>query len=311
MTTDDPLTSRLSAPGAIAAVIAHEPEPIREHWCEVGGVRYPVKQVYHLITGLPRSQFTSHIALRALSRADYTTSVYRPGRLGDVSGRQEQNPATGPGLAFEVLSDYLADRGLTDRLAEAEADFAGADVGSASAIVRELLFTEDLLDAALDVRRNVGRLNDVIHATVIARTLPLILEDGEQITVRPSLGAGNDPSRPYDLETDRRIAEFKVAQWKGADTMRKRGAFKDLVHLALDRSDRRAELYVVGPLPGRFLSGSSATARWALERSGKSIRDRFDEAFGDRPDMTVAEFRAGPAAHVAVIDLATLLPSLR
>ena len=88
----------------------------------------------------------------------------------------------------------------------------------------------ELLAAALTVRSQVGRLNDVIHACTIALALPHILEPGEQIAVRPSLGAGNDASRPFDLETDRRVAEFKVAQWKGKDTMRKRTLVSDLVH---------------------------------------------------------------------------------
>jgi hypothetical protein len=141
-------------------------------------------------------------------------------------------------------------------------------VGSSSETAREVAarygFGGELLDAALAVRAQVGRLNDVIHSSTIALVLPHILEPGERVTARPSLGAGNDPSRPFDLETDRRVAEFKVAQWKGADTMRKRGVFADLAHLALDDSGRRAQLYVVGALPMRFLRESTSKASWML-----------------------------------------------
>jgi hypothetical protein len=42
----------------------------------------------------------------------------------------------------------------------------------------------------------------VIHATAIGVDLPHLLEAGE-VLKRPSLGAGNDPSRPSDVETDR------------------------------------------------------------------------------------------------------------
>ena len=65
---------------------------------------------------------------------------------------------------------------------------------------------------------------------------------------RPSLAAGNDPTRPFDVETDRRVAEFKVGIWSGTgtDAMRKRTVFHDLVNLAADTSGRRAELYVAG-----------------------------------------------------------------
>ena len=42
-----------------------------------------------------------------------------------------------------------------------------------------------------------------------------MLEPGERLANRPSLAAGNDPSRTFDLETDRRVAEFKLAIWNG------------------------------------------------------------------------------------------------
>src|SRR6266511_3684216 len=76
--------------------------------------------------------------------------------------------------------------------------------------------------------------------------LPMILEEGEVISNRPSLGPGNDKSRPFDLETNRRVAEFKVALWSGGDMMRKRGVTADLVRLALDESGRRPELWFAG-----------------------------------------------------------------
>ncbi len=292
-----------SLPECVTAIARHTPEPVREHWCEVDGTRYPAKQAYQILTGLPRSRFTSHQALRGLRSAGFVTSKYRrrtpEKKLDDSAAR-----------AFTILSTYLAEHTLTGQIADAEAAFLGADADTTRQIVEEYLFSEDLLDAALEVRTQVGRLNDVIHATSIARALPLFLEPGERISTRPSLAAGNDPSRPFDLETDRRIAEFKISQWKGADTMRKRGVFKDLVHLALDGSGRRAELYVVGPAPERFLCTSAASAEWALNRSGPRIRQRFREAYGDPAVMTVAEFRRGPGARVSIIDLSSLLPSL-
>ena len=121
----------------------------------------------------------------------------------------------------------------------------------------------DLLLAAEVVRRDVGRINDVIHATAISLALPHIL-DADEVLLRPSLEAGNDPSRPYDVETDRRIAEFKLGRWRGADAMRKRQLVKDLVHLAGDDSARTPQLFVVGSRPQQFLKMSNATVLWAL-----------------------------------------------
>lgn len=212
--------------------------------------------------------------------------------------------------AVAVLSGFLTDRSLTSQLAQVEADLVEATALEASAVGARYGLSAELLASALAVRSTVGRLNDVIHSTTISLVLPKILEPGERVANRPSLGAGNDKSRPFDLETDRRVAEFKVAQWKGADTMRKRGVFADLVHLALDESDRRAQLYVVGDLPARFLRTSAAKASWALGRSSPHTRARFVERFDPHGELSVAEFTSGPAAHIELVDLRTLVPEL-
>ena len=213
-------------------------------------------------------------------------------------------------IAFTVLSDFLGTANLTTQLAQAESELVQTTADDAGAVAAQHGFTQELLDATLLVRSKVGRLNDVVHATTIALALPHILEPDERVVNRPSLGAGNDPTRPYDLETDRRIAEFKVAQWKGADTMRKRGVVADLVHLSLDDSGRRAQLYIVGELPNRFLVSSTSTVAWMLGRSSVRLRQRFADKYGEDSTMTVAEFRAGPAAHIDIIDLRGLVSGL-
>ncbi|MFW0791786.1 hypothetical protein [Gordonia sp. CPCC 205333] len=212
--------------------------------------------------------------------------------------------------AFAVLSDFLSGNGLTTQLAQVESALVEATATEARAVAEQHGLSVDLLAAALAVRSKVGRLNDVIHASTISLVLPQILEPCERVTNRPSLGAGNDKSRPFDLETDRRIAEFKVAQWKGADTMRKRGVFADLVHLALDESGRRAQLYVVGDRPTHFLRTSASKASWTLGRSSPHTRARFGERFDPDGTLSVAEFTAGPAAHIELVDLRRLVPGL-
>ncbi|MEV4134010.1 hypothetical protein AB0J72_17800 [Dactylosporangium sp. NPDC049742] len=42
------------------------PEPVRQHGVRIGGVVYPVKQAFELAAGVPRTEFTSHTALRHL-----------------------------------------------------------------------------------------------------------------------------------------------------------------------------------------------------------------------------------------------------
>jgi hypothetical protein len=43
------------------------PEDVREHGVQIGGRTFPVKQVFEIATGLPRAEFTSHIARRHLA----------------------------------------------------------------------------------------------------------------------------------------------------------------------------------------------------------------------------------------------------
>ena len=47
------------------------PEPIQRHAVEVGGTKYPVKQVFEAATGLDRLDFTSAIARRNLGRLGF------------------------------------------------------------------------------------------------------------------------------------------------------------------------------------------------------------------------------------------------
>jgi hypothetical protein len=126
----------------------------------------------------------------------------------------------------------------------------------------------------------MGRVNDVIHAAATVVALPQPLQPNEVLR-RPSLATGNDRSRPFDVETDRRIAEFELADWAPrGNAMRQRQAFKDLVNLAADRSGRKAELYVLGPRPIRFLTRTKAksvggwTERRPHESSSRSGLDR-------------------------------------
>jgi len=45
-----------------------EPDPVRKHYIDVDGRRYPIKQPIELITGLPRIAYTAMDAYRILSR---------------------------------------------------------------------------------------------------------------------------------------------------------------------------------------------------------------------------------------------------
>ena len=213
-------------------------------------------------------------------------------------------------LADEVatLLAFLKRAPLTVAVRDLEHALAWRDGEAAAGQVAAAGVDGSLLAAALATRRQLGRLNDLIHASAIGLVLPQLLEPGEVVHGRPSLAAGNDPTRPYDLQTTKRIAEFKLAVWAGADAVRKRGVFKDLVHLAADESGRRAQLFVVGQEPIRFLRTSTSPASWGLDRA-TTTRAVFEQRFGPLTTR-IRDFTAGAGARVELVDLLPMLPQL-
>lgn len=205
----------------------------------------------------------------------------------------------------------LSGEPLTSKIASTEMALEGLGREDVHVTLSGTVLSLETAVAAMSVRESLGRISDLIHASVICAALTRILEDGERIVVRPSLASGNDPTRHYDLETDRRIAEFKVAVWQpGSNVMRKRTLFADLVSLALDPRPVRKQLFVVGERPGRFLRGSKSQAHMVLQRAHQNLRDQFTLTYGPGP-ISVAEFTAGPASDVELIDLLDVLEELR
>jgi hypothetical protein len=211
------------------------------------------------------------------------------------------------GAAAGALAGFIQNEPLTAKIAEIEHDLDGCRQSEVGPIISARGISPDLLRGALLVRGQLGRINDLIHAAAISLALPKLLEPDEVLR-RPSLAAGNDPSRPYDVETDRRVAEFKLARWDGHDAMRKRQVFKDLVHLAADTSGRRTELYVLGERPLRFLRGTGSSAAWGLDRF-PATRQLFTASFGSL-DVPISDFTNGPANHVTLLNLEERLPAL-
>lgn len=210
--------------------------------------------------------------------------------------------------AIRYIADFAASGLLSTKIGNLEKDMDGKNSTQLPHILKEYGVSEKVLHAGFVARRELGQINDLIHALSISLVLETILETEEIIERAPSLAAGNDPGRPYDLETDLRVAEFKLARWKGSDSSRQRDAVKDFVHLAADQSGRRAELYVLGPLPAHFLRTTSRSIESQL-RSSKASLDRFEGLFGDA-EVPVSSFVLGPGSHVDVIDLETLIPNL-
>jgi hypothetical protein len=274
---------RLSRAEVLSAAARGGPEPIRTHWVSIGDQRWPPRQLFERALGV--------------ARADAEQPDEPPVPKSDLGSAAK---------SFIDLHEFFGREALSSRVVRLEACLEGADTETVGARAAPEGMTDDLIRGALLVRQHAGRVNDLIHAAMIVRALPKILEPGERIIRRPSLAAGNDPSRKFDLETNRRVAEFKAGQWKGRDAMRKRGLVADLVGLVLGRGELRAELYVLGRLPIDFLRNTNSTMEWSLGRSSPNLRHAYEQRFGSAA-LTVQEFTRGPAADVALVDLAALL----
>ena len=279
-------------------------------------MRFPVKQALEAVLGVSRTTFTSHMARSQFVRLGFVTSD--TGERVSVHGWPRQSRPSAPGSpvsieeageAFATLVAFLRHAPFTVSLDQLERDLVNTDCSTAPVVTSAAGLSKELLAAALIVRRDVGRVSDVIHATVIALALPEILEPGEVISNRPSLGPGNDKTRPFDLETNRRVAEFKVALWSGGDMMRKRTLTADLVHLALDRSGRRPELWVAGTEPLRFLRTSTSPVGDLLSRASHHLRARYRDRYGAE-DISLRDFVTHHAAHIHHRNIADVLPTV-
>jgi hypothetical protein len=230
------------------------------------------------------------------------------GEPAESAGSTEATaPATTP---MEGLASLLSGGWVTGLVGELESELEGADADTAMAAALDAGVTPRLLSEALMVRRHLGRLNDLIHATAITLALPRILEQGESVVSRPSLETSSDRGNGFDLVTDRRVANFQVGVWTGKDAIRKRMVFQDLVHLAAQHSGRRAELYVAGQAPLEFLRESRSPVSWALNFGPAPTRQLFVERFGDT-NLPIQVFTRVAAAHVRIIDLTEVLPQVQ
>jgi hypothetical protein len=288
------------------------PQSIQTHWVEVEGIRFPVKQALEISLGLGREAFTSHRARGIFDRLQFVTST-PAGTVSHKAVPASEPPVTSPEQAadaFGLLVKFLRSSPFTRSINQLEHDLENANRSTVAEVTSAAGLSDELLSAALIVRRDVGRVSDVIHATVISLALPLILEDGEFLDSRPSLGPGNDPSRPFDLQTNKRVAEFKVAVWSGGDMMRKRGLTADLVHLAMDDSGKRAELWAVGEGPLDFIRTCKSATNSLLARASRHQRERFDNTYGDDANLPLGKFYEKHASEVKLCNLATVLPSV-
>lgn len=202
--------------------------------------------------------------------------------------------------AFKTIEQFSTLDNLTKRISTFEKDLAEKEKSQ----IQDILLGVNIpvLSAALTIKNAVGQINVLIHALgILVASLPYILEPGEVIQSL-SLGAGNT-GRGFDLETDRRVAEFKFIKWQesGRNTIRQNNLFIDLFNLVEHEQERRRYLYVTGKdIPLSFLE-KNRDLKSVLSKN-RAVSDEFFEKHHDKYRV-VSDYYKEVKGLVHIVDL--------
>lgn len=208
--------------------------------------------------------------------------------------------------AISTLQNFYG-KSLTLTLSNLETAVRGANAATCPSLVETAGAGVDVLAAAGLMKRLVSQNNVVIHAVGILLCLSHLLEQDEVVEY-VSLGAGNT-GRSFDLETNKRIAEFKFIRWQGGpESIRQNSLFKDFYLMAESGSAKRKYLYVLGTdHPLKFFNGGRALDS-VLSRHVK-LKGEFAKKYGARCRI-VRDYYALRKDEVIVQDVSPWVPSL-
>jgi hypothetical protein len=194
---------------------------------------------------------------------------------------------------------------LTEQISAIENKLAGANSSIFQSIYPSFNVTSDLLESAITFKRTASQINVLIHSIGILLSLPKILENNEIIEYL-SLGAGNT-GRPFDLVTNRRIAEFKFIDWQGgAESIRQNSLFKDFYLLAEYETTKQKYLYVLGKeYPKKFLKGGRSLE--SIMRRNNKLWSEFQAKYDDR-FKRVGEYFDYRESAVQLVDVIEIVP---
>jgi hypothetical protein len=202
--------------------------------------------------------------------------------------------------------DRFSGQDLTRTLSRIELAIEGRATDACAALLLEHHAQHNALAAAGLVKRLAGQINVIIHALGILLCLPEVLQPGE-VVESISLGAGNT-GKPFDLETNRRIAEFKFIAWRGGpEAIRQNSIFKDFYCLAEHDSPKSKHLYVLGTkFPLKFLNGRRALKSVLSKNVGL-----YEEFKGKYPEYRIVrDYYVLRRDQVVVEDVSSMLPGL-
>jgi hypothetical protein len=182
-------------------------------------------------------------------------------------------------LKASKLLDSFRSGSLRTTVARIERQLRGVDSANASTHLQQLGVGAELMLAALLIKKNSSQINEIVHTVGILLVLPLILQPDEVIESL-SLAAGNT-GKGFDLETNRRIAEFTFISWQGGpEVIRQNKIFKDFYFLAEADTKKDRELYVAGLThPQKFFESGRRLP--AILRGNNKLGSSFQTKYGD------------------------------
>ena len=198
-------------------------------------------------------------------------------------------------------------KSLTERLNHLESNYI--DISKDSIIKNNANNSIDLslLNAAFTIKEVTSKLYIIIHSVGILLSLPHILWKNEKI-LSLSLGAGNS-GKDYDLETNKRIAEFKFITWQNkSNTIRQNSIFKDFYQLAERKTKKKKYLYVLDKNKVVSFFNSDRSVKSVLSRNIK-LHKEFIIIYSNKYE-TVSDYYNDKKKSVIIIDLNKKIPNL-
>ena len=183
-------------------------------------------------------------------------------------------------LSFTNFAEQIArfaGRNLASKIADLEFKFTSLTGNQIAERLSDNSIGSELLNAAREVKRASAQIDVVIHALGILVLLPTIL-DADELIESLSLGAGNTESRRFDLETNRRVAEFTFIDWKGNDNVRLQKIFKDFYRLAEFDTNKTKELWLNDDLYVLKYLRSGTSVRSATHKY-RDVWESFQERY--------------------------------
>jgi hypothetical protein len=160
--------------------------------------------------------------------------------------------------------------------------------------------------SAVEVKRAASQIDEIVHAVGTLLALQDILDEDETIEYL-SLAAGNT-GRSFDVETNKRVAEFTFIDWKGGpESIRKQKLFKDFYCLAESETFKRRFIYVLGDDHAQRVFTTRASCKGML-RKFADLQTAFVAKYGS--EISVREYFELKRNLIQMVNLKSVSPSV-